>query len=153
MSDIYCGAKETIPKGKKRGSMKQCVEKKQISYFGIKKIDSKMIELLNGKNKTTKKESPMKTLLKLAGQRGTLTARISKLKKAIAAEKDSKKQKELEKQLKETNKQLTETIKLYNEAKQNISRQTSRSLSRMSSNLTKYMRGSARKSSRKSSRK
>ena len=41
MSKIYCGIGK-VPKGSKRGSMKECVESGQIRYYGIKKIDPKL---------------------------------------------------------------------------------------------------------------
>ena len=40
MSNIYCGAKD-VPKNKKRGGMKECSDKRQIRYWGIKKADIK----------------------------------------------------------------------------------------------------------------
>ena len=49
MSDIYCGVSK-IPKGQKRGSMKECAEKGQIRYYGIKKIDKKTMELAKNKD-------------------------------------------------------------------------------------------------------
>ena len=40
MSNIYCDLGE-VPKGKKRGSMKECAESGKISYWGEKKADKK----------------------------------------------------------------------------------------------------------------
>ena len=123
MSDIYCGAKD-VPKGKKRGSMKQCVEKGQISYFGIHKIDSKLLQ--NQSNSKKEKKDAMKTLMKLAEQKGTLSAKLNKLKKAIEAERDSKKLKVFEKQKEELQIKFKEVVKLFNEAnKKAMSRQQS----------------------------
>ena len=50
MSAIFCGVGK-IPKKSRRGTMRECAEKKQIRYYGIKKIDAKTLELT--KNKTT----------------------------------------------------------------------------------------------------
>jgi hypothetical protein len=118
MSDIYCGAKD-IPKGKKRGSMKQCVEKGQISYFGINKIDTKLLEKYMGAKK--EKKDGMKILMKLAEQKGTLSAKLNKLKKAIENEKDNKKLKVFEKQKEELQIKFKEIVKLFNEANKKIS--------------------------------
>jgi hypothetical protein len=117
MSDIYCGARD-VPKGKKLGSMKQCVEKGQISYYGVKKVDSKLLEKHMGSKK--EKKDAMKTLMKLAEQKGTLTAKLNKLKKAIDAEKDNKKLKALEKQKSELLTKLKDVVKLFNEANKKI---------------------------------
>ncbi len=38
MSDIYCGIK-VPPKGKKRGTAKECASKSQIRYYGLEEID------------------------------------------------------------------------------------------------------------------
>ena len=43
MSEPYCGIKKP-PKGYRRGNMKECAEKGKISYFGLKKVDPKIIE-------------------------------------------------------------------------------------------------------------
>ena len=113
MSDIYCGAKD-VPKNKRRGSMKQCVEKGQISYFGIKKVDSKLLEKQTGSQK--EKKDAMKQLMKLAEQKGTLSAKLNKLKKAIESERDAKKLKAFEKQKDELQVKFKEIVKLFNEA-------------------------------------
>ena len=34
----YCGAKEKVPNGKSRGTLKDCIKKGQIRYFGVGKI-------------------------------------------------------------------------------------------------------------------
>jgi len=118
MSDIYCGVRD-VPKKKKRGSMKQCVEKGQISYYGVKKVDSKLLEKhLNSKKE---KKDATKVLMKMAEQKGTLTAKLSKLKKAIDAEKDKKKLKAYETQKTELLAKLKDVVKLFNEANKKVS--------------------------------
>ena len=107
MSNIYCGARD-VPKGKKLGSMKQCVEKGQISYYGVKKVDSKLLEKHMGSKK--KKKDAMKVLMKLAEQKGTLSAKLNKMKKAIEVEKDKKKLKVLEKQKDELQTKFKEVV-------------------------------------------
>jgi hypothetical protein len=49
--EIYCGFKK-VPKGKKRGTAKQCFTSNQIRYYGIKAIDEDLLEsLLHRKKK------------------------------------------------------------------------------------------------------
>jgi hypothetical protein len=43
MSEIFCGIGK-IPKGKRRGTMMECAQKKQIKLFGLYKIDPKILE-------------------------------------------------------------------------------------------------------------
>ena len=50
MSDIFCGIGK-MPKKSRRGTMRECAEKGQIRYYGIKKIDAKTLAL--SKDKTT----------------------------------------------------------------------------------------------------
>jgi hypothetical protein len=143
MSDIYCGAKD-IPNGKKLGSMKQCVEKGQISYYGVKKVDSKLLEKHMGSKK--EKKDAMKVLMKMAEQKGTLSAKLNKLKKSIEAERDNKKLKALEKQKEELQIKFKEVVKLFNEAnKKTINRQ--QSLKRQSSRRHSSRRQSSRRQS------
>lgn len=47
---IYCGV-GTIPKGKHRGSMKECIDAGQVRYYGVKKADPKLVETLDKKSK------------------------------------------------------------------------------------------------------
>lgn len=105
MSDPYCGIKK-IPTGKKRGSMKECAEKGKISYYGIKKVDSKIVELANAPASAKKTES-QKLRIKVVGIRG----KIKNLSGQIKVVKDKTKKVELEKELKDNEKQLKKTLK------------------------------------------
>lgn len=49
MSKIFCGVGK-VPKKSRRGTMRECAEKKQIRYYGIKKIDAKTLDLTKNKN-------------------------------------------------------------------------------------------------------
>ena len=69
MSKIYCGVGK-IPKGHKLGSMKQCVDKNQIRYWGIKKIDPKLLTL--AKKVGQGGESLDKLYIKLVTLRGRI---------------------------------------------------------------------------------
>ena len=40
---IYCGVAD-VPKGSKLGSMVECAKKNQVRYWGVKKIDPKILE-------------------------------------------------------------------------------------------------------------
>ena len=63
MSDIFCGIGK-IPKKSRRGTMRECAEKGQVRYYGIKKIDAKTLAL--AKDKTSVPET-RKGLIKMAG--------------------------------------------------------------------------------------
>jgi hypothetical protein len=63
----YCGIKD-VPKGRKRGTMKECAERNEIRYFGLNKVDSKVME----SSKDVKKATASRTSLlkKLGGLSG-----------------------------------------------------------------------------------
>ena len=48
MADIFCGIGK-MPKKSRRGTMRECAEKGQIRYYGIKKIDAKSLALSKDK--------------------------------------------------------------------------------------------------------
>jgi hypothetical protein len=93
MSDIYCGIGK-IPKNSKLGTMKQCAEKKQIRYYGIKKIDPKTIEI--AKKSSQKKRKRTTLITKISGLRG----KIKNLKRKLEATKDKTKKKNNRKKFK-----------------------------------------------------
>lgn len=69
MSDIYCGIEEKIPKGKRRGTAKECWDKKQVRYHGIKGIKPDRLEQYKQGNVTAKEEKidkipPLEKLIK-----------------------------------------------------------------------------------------
>lgn len=109
MTDIYCGAKK-VPKNKKLGTMKECVEAGKIMHWGIKKIDSKTMTILGA---AKKRVSSGKLMVKVLGVRG----KMRKVKGDISYEKDAKKKKELEKKLKELEKENKELSAQYVAAK------------------------------------
>ena len=69
-SKIFCGITDPIPKGYRLGSMVECLEKNQVRYYGLKKIDSKVLGLAS-KKKDTETESQLQ--IKAAGLKGKLT--------------------------------------------------------------------------------
>jgi hypothetical protein len=83
---VFCGISQPIPKGHKLGSMKECLELKQVRYYGLKKIDSKLADSIN-----VKKESKNDIMIKMAG----LTGKLSKLKRDIDNSKNFEEKKKL----------------------------------------------------------
>jgi hypothetical protein len=100
MSEIYCGI-EKIPKNKKRGSMKDCAEIGQIRYYGLKKVDSRLIEnALNEKklkaSGTTKLDKKIEELnFDAAG----LSGKLKKIQNQIKGEKNKDTKEKLEKEV------------------------------------------------------
>ena len=92
MSEIYCGIGK-IPSKSRLGSMKECAEKKQVKYWGVKKIDAKLLEVAKGSKKD--EGSRVNVLKEMAKYRG----RVSKLKKALAAAKTKEDKAKYQKEL------------------------------------------------------
>lgn len=156
--DIFCGVGK-IPKGSKLGSMKQCADKKQIRYWGEKKVDARILESIKNPKKGSKKGS-RESRDKVALQVVQLRARVNALTKKVAAEKDKTNKDKLQKELVKTKDEFAivnaKLTKLNNERdKKGGSRKGSRKGSRRGSRKGSRTnsRGGSRKGSRKDSRK
>ncbi len=103
MSDIYCGIGK-VPKGQRLGNMKECAEKGQVRYYGIKKIDPKTIELTKKKDKIP--ETRDKLIIKISGLKGS----INKFKGRYETTKEKDKKEEYHKQWKKAEAELKEAI-------------------------------------------
>jgi len=127
----YCGI-EKLPKDKKRGTMKECAEAGQIRYYGIKKIDEKLVEhVKKSKKKKTTQESAQDALkIQVVRIRGRLAA----IKRELNGEKDKSKIKKLKD---EQEKISTELKKLLEKLKNMLSRKASRSSRKKSSKKSK----------------
>ncbi|ARF09546.1 hypothetical protein Indivirus_1_169 [Indivirus ILV1] len=144
MSKIYCGSSK-VPKGQTLGTMKECVAKNQVRYWGVKKVDSRLLKKESIKKEKSTKESRDKAAIKMIGLRG----KVQKLTKQVSEEKDKKKKLALSKELEKAKKEFSEAVALFNklEKQRGQSRTSSRKNSRKSS------RKGSRKGSRKSSKK
>lgn len=143
MSDIYCGV-GAVPKKSKLGSMKQCAEKKQIRYWGVKKIDTKMLALAQGKSKTAKdKKTREKVMVEVSAYRG----KIRNLTKKLDGAKDAKEKSKLEKDLDDAKDGLEKKLKLFREIEAKLKKTQSRATSAKS---VKSKKSKKSKKSRKS---
>lgn len=67
---LYCGIAEPIPKGFRLGSMQECFDAGKVMYYGVKKVDNK---ILNSKKMKDKALMDINTLsLKVSGLMGSL---------------------------------------------------------------------------------
>lgn len=94
---IYCGIEDPVPKGYKLGSMKECLDKKKVMYYGVKKVDSRMLQSLN-----KKVETEAELYVKAAGVRG----KITKLKRELERSKSADEKKKLMEQLDAAKKEM-----------------------------------------------
>ena len=104
-ANIYCGIKE-IPKNAKRGSMRECAEKNQIRYWGLKKVDSRVLENVE----------QLMSLDKARLNRTKFDTRLKRLTTQYNRTKDKEKKLILKKEITETEKELKKATKIYEEA-------------------------------------
>ncbi|MEM3063143.1 MAG: hypothetical protein QW303_06350 [Nitrososphaerota archaeon] len=52
---MYCGIRK-IPKGRERGTPEYCLKANQVRYYGLVKIDKKLLEKVKGKQLDLQKE-------------------------------------------------------------------------------------------------
>ena len=156
--DIYCGIGK-IPKGSKLGNMKQCAEKGQIRYYGIKKVDPQIARLSkksskkSNKDKTESIESLITALFRLRGKKKALLRKIDEEKNAKEKIKLTQELNILEKELGklETNFALSQKKKKPSRLRNRSRRsRSSRRSSRRS--FKKSFKKSSRRGSRRSSR-
>jgi hypothetical protein len=107
MSDIYCGIKK-VPKNKKLGSMKDCAEKGQVTYWGLKKIDNKILES-SQKNKKVSLDKARLNKIKL-------DTRLKKLNKDLDNTKEKEKKSTIKKEIEKTKKELDKATTQFKEA-------------------------------------
>ena len=105
--NIYCGSKK-VPKNKRLGSMIECAEKGQVSYWGLKKIDTRIIDNVKSKKKIS--------LDKSRANKIKLDARLKKMLKDLDSAKDKEKKQSLKKDIEKTKKELEKATKIYKEA-------------------------------------
>jgi hypothetical protein len=112
-SKIVCGVKE--PKGKeRRGTMLECAEKKQIRYYGLKKVDKVLIDKLVNKTKEEKKEKKL-SLSEAIGKMNGIKTRITKTEKLLESarkKKETDKIKMYEKEIEESKKEFRKTMEM-----------------------------------------
>jgi len=98
--NIYCFTGD-IPKGKFRGSMKQCAEKGEIGYWGQNKADINIVNLSSSKRM---KEQPLtkmeKDLDKMKVEFASLKGKQKNIIRNLPYEKDSNIKSQMEEQLK-----------------------------------------------------
>ena len=104
---IYCGIEKPIPTNYRLGSMEECLNAGKVNYYGVKKIDSKLIE---AKNKMKEEEQTKSKLqITLAG----LIGKESRLRKNLADAKTIDTKEKIQAELEETKKErskITEKI-------------------------------------------
>ena len=106
---IVCGVKEPT-KNERRGTMVECAEKKQIRYYGLKKVDKKIVD------KMSQKKSNM-TIEEASGKASGLKTRLVNIKKKLEIakkENDIKKIEELTKEFKKTKEQFLKIAPIAN---------------------------------------
>lgn len=96
---IYCGMQKKPPKGARFGTMEECIDKRQVRRYGLKKIDPDLIEkkkLEKLKKGNTLEDKIKKISLTLAGLNGKKSRLTKDLPYARTEEEKTTLSKELE---------------------------------------------------------
>ena len=108
---IFCGITDPIPKDFRLGSMKECLDKGQVRYYGLKKIDSKVLDSINHK-----KETEIELQIKVAGLRGKLT----KLKRDLDKTDSIPEKNKIKEEYEQLRKELLNTSEKINKIKNKV---------------------------------
>lgn len=102
----YCGSK-VVPKNRRLGTMKECAELGKVNYYGVKKVDTRVLNNV----------VPLKKLNldKVRAVKIGVDARLKKLNKDYESIKDSEKKKTIKKEITKTKKELEKATKDYKE--------------------------------------
>jgi hypothetical protein len=106
-SKIYCGI-GSVPKGMKKGTMKECMEMGQVRLYGLYKIDSKLISKKSKPSSKEKKMTKNEVKALVFKFKGRITRIEEELKDATGKEKT-----QLEKDLKEAQKEKERYIMIF----------------------------------------
>lgn len=140
--NVYCGI-GPVPKNSRLGSMKECADKKQIRYYGIKKVDPKLVEVAIGnENNKGEREKVFKEIAKNKGK-------VKKLRDKISATKEKNKKDELQKELVklvETTNALVRKFQTLDKAQRRSSSSRSRSQNSRTRSRSRNSRNGSRRS-------
>lgn len=108
--ELYYGV-GTPPKGKRRANVKEALEANQIRYYGLKKVDKRIV------TKAQKKDQDKQTIRDLQNKKIRLFARIKNMIKLIKAEKDIKKKDKMKDEVRALAKEHDEYVNNINRLK------------------------------------
>ncbi len=112
---VYCGIKEPMRSNHRRGSMQECLNAGKVSYYGIKKVDSR---LLNKIDKENKNKLVQKEINALRGDIAGISGKENRFKRELDGAKsdtDIKKAKDKLAECKEEKIKIIEKIKRLKE--------------------------------------
>lgn len=111
-----------MPKGSRRGSMRECAEKGEVRYYGVKKIDSKVLEIAKAPSKAKKELNTVeKVRMKIIQTKGKMRKVLNEMELKKNKE-DAKKMKALKKELDELKKEEEKYKKMMEDLKKKKSR-------------------------------
>jgi hypothetical protein len=116
---LYCGIDEPIPDGYRLGSMEECLNAGKVNYYGIKKVDSRLLAVRRNEVKVGELN---KQLDKFRAEAIGFSGKTTKYNKMIASAKTDKEKKALQKKIDEITKKKAEITKQMNKIKEQINK-------------------------------
>ncbi len=116
---LYCGIQEPIPSGYRLGSMEECLNAGKVNYYGIKKIDSRLIA---SKRKEHLVEEINKKIHKLRMETAKLSGTESRHKKNLDKAETATEKSKIKKLIQEVKEERDEIIKKINKFKDELAK-------------------------------
>jgi hypothetical protein len=116
---LYCGIREPIPDGYRLGSMEECLNAGKVNYYGVKKIDSR---LLAPKRKEYLVEEINKKIHKLRMETARLSGTESRYKKNLDKAETTTEKNKIKKLIQEVKEERDEIIKKMNKFKEELAK-------------------------------
>ncbi len=116
---LYCGIDEPIPDGYRLGSMEECLNAGKVNYYGLKKIDSRLLAARKNEMKLVELNKKLDKFRAEAIGFGGKTLKYTKL---MASSKTEKEKNALQKKIDEITKKKAEITKEMNKIKDLISK-------------------------------
>ncbi len=105
----YCGIKNPIPKNYRLGSMEECLNAGKVNYYGLKKIDSRLVDVQN-------KELQLKVTLKnTKNEFASILGKENKLKKLLDSAKTVEHLEKIKKEMSDLRTKKSKVIDKINE--------------------------------------
>jgi hypothetical protein len=105
----YCGIKNPIPKNYRLGSMEECLNAGKVNYYGLKKIDSRLVDVQN-------KELQLKATLKnTKNEFASILGKENKLKKLLDSAKTVEHLEKIKKEMSDIRSKKSKVIDKINE--------------------------------------
>ena len=105
VKDVYCGMNPKVPTGKKRGTFEECLQSRQVRYYGIEGVKERMKQAREMQKEV---QNIRNIFVELRRRKAGLVGQISNLSKSAQYKRNLDEKTAIEQQIKLLNKNLKE---------------------------------------------